>query len=73
MATYTYECAKCEKRFEATQSVHDDPLTDCQLCKKKKSVKRVIVPGGSFRIGGAGVHNPTTRWNTSDDIQYRKN
>ena len=32
-----------------------------------------IVPGGSFRIGGAGVHNPTTRWNTSDDIQYRKN
>lgn len=73
MATYTYECSKCNERFEATQSVHDDPLTDCLLCKKKKAVKRIIVAGTSFRIGGLGVHKPTTRFNTSDDIQYRKN
>jgi len=73
MATFTYECAKCEKRFEETQSVHDDPLTKCNQGKCKGKVKRIIVPGGSFRIGGLGVHNPTTRWNTSDDMQYRKN
>jgi putative FmdB family regulatory protein len=73
MATYTYECNKCNERFEATQSVHDDPLTDCELCKKKKCIKRVIVPGTSFRIGGAGVHKPTSMYNKSDDINFRRN
>lgn len=61
MATYTYECEKCEERFEAIQSVNDDPLTKCTLGKCKGKVKRIVVPGTSFRIWGRGVHKPTSR------------
>jgi putative FmdB family regulatory protein len=72
MATYTYECEKCEQRFEATQSVHDDPLTKCTLGKCKGKVKRIVVPGTSFRIGGAGVHKPTSMFNVSNDPGRRR-
>jgi len=72
LATYTYKCSKCNERFEAIQSVKDDPLTGCQLCEASDTIRRIIVPGGSFRIGGMGVNKPTARFNTSDDIQYRK-
>lgn len=74
MATYTYECQaeNCGERFEVKQSVHDEPLTKCEVCKEGEA-KRIIVPGTSFRIGGRGVHRPTTRFNTSDDLQYRRN
>lgn len=58
MSTYTYECPKCNSRFETTQSIHDEPLKKCLLCKKT-GIKRVIVAGPSFRIGGLGVHKPT--------------
>ena len=67
MATFTYECAKCETRFEETQSVHDDPLTKCNQGKCKGKVKRIVVAGTSFRIGGKGVHRPTSMYNVSDD------
>ena len=66
MATFTYECKKCEKRFEEIQSVHDEPLKKCKLCKTG-TVTRVIVPGTSFRIGGLGVHHPTSMFNVSSD------
>ena len=59
MATFTYECNNCDQeRFEVTQSVHDKPLKKCKTCNKM-SLKRIIVPGPSFRIGGLGVHKPT--------------
>ena len=61
MSTYTYKCGACEEQYEVIQSIHDDPLTKCEKCKKGK-VSRVIVPGPSFRIGGLGVHKPTAHW-----------
>ena len=38
----------------------DDPLEDCPHCEAKKSLKRIITPAGGFRIGGMGVHKPTS-------------
>ena len=66
MATFTYKCDTCKEQYETLQSVHDDPLTDCEKCKKGK-VSRVIVPGTSFRIGGGGVNKPTSMFNVSSD------
>ena len=68
MATYTYRCEDGSDRvFEVTQSVHDDPLTEYEVDGKVVPVKRIIVPGTSFRIGGAGVHKPTSMFNVSND------
>lgn len=67
MATYTYKCSKCEEPFEVTQSVHDDPLTKCTRKKCKGKVERMITSGTSFRIGGKGVHKPTSMFNMSAD------
>jgi putative FmdB family regulatory protein len=46
---------------EVVQSMKDDPITTCPDCEKE-TFKRVIVPGGGFRIGGLGVHKPTAHW-----------
>lgn len=66
MATYTYRCnnTECELHikqltFEVTQSVHDEPLKNCPECSKD-TLERIVVAGTSFRIGGLGVHKPTS-------------
>jgi len=64
--TYTYRCTneKCEIHdvlLEVKQSMKDDTLTTCPDCKQE-TLKKVIGSGGGFRIGGLGVHKPTTHW-----------
>ena len=39
----------------------DDPLVDCPHCESEKSLNKIITStAGGFRIGGMGVHNPTS-------------
>ena len=67
MATFTYKCNKCGEQFEATQSIFDDALTECTVDQCDGTVRRIVVPGTSFRIGGMGVSNPTSMFNMSND------
>jgi len=58
--TYTYKCLDCDHVFEAQQRIVDDPLKECPECKKE-TLQKVIQTAGGFRIGGRGVHRPTSR------------
>ncbi len=59
MPLYEYECEKCEKNFEVTQSFSDPPLERCPTCQGP--VKKVMSLGG-FALKGQG-------WYTTD---YKK-
>lgn len=51
MPTYLYECDSCGVRFERTQRMSEEPLTDCPECDGH--VHRVIQPVGViFRGSG---------------------
>jgi putative FmdB family regulatory protein len=49
--TYEYQCDSCTHKFEAKQSIKDDPLSSCPQCGK--AVRRVISsPGIMFKGSG---------------------
>ena len=51
MPIYEYQCAECDKVFEAFQKINDDPLTECRFCKGKVEQ---IVSKTSFQLKGGG-------------------
>ena len=63
MPTYEYECAKCHKGFEISQSMKDKSLTVCpkDLCRQKTKwgkgrVKRKLGAGAGFLFKGSGFY-----------------
>lgn len=54
MPTYEYECKKCKNRFEAFQSMKEDPLKDCPKCSSP--VKRLIGGGSGIIFKGSGFY-----------------
>lgn len=61
MPTYTYACPACSERFEAVQSIHDEPLSVCNACGAE-GVRRVISSasvGIAFR--GSGFYRTDSR------------
>ncbi|MCH7902941.1 MAG: hypothetical protein IH944_00055 [Armatimonadetes bacterium] len=56
MPTYVYECKKCETVFEAEQRMSDDPLSDCESCGAKKSLRRLIQPTAILFKGSGFYH-----------------
>ena len=51
MPTYEYQCDSCSHKFEAKQSIKDDPLSACPLCGQP--VRRLISsPGIMFKGSG---------------------
>ncbi len=54
MPTYEYYCAKCEKVFEAFQSMSEEPLKKCPECKGK--VERLISGGAGLIFKGSGFY-----------------
>ncbi len=54
MPTYEYLCLECEHRFEAFQSMTEDPLAECEECGGK--VKRLIGTGAGFIFKGSGFY-----------------
>ena len=54
MPTYEYECTKCGHRFERVQSMTDEPLKRCPVCRCK--VKRVFGVGAGIIFKGSGFY-----------------
>jgi putative FmdB family regulatory protein len=56
MPTYEYECRKCGHRFEESQSIKAEPLTDCPRPNCKGRVRRLISTGGGLLFRGSGFY-----------------
>lgn len=62
MPTYEYFCEKCQKSFDAFQSMKDDPYTECPegLCQQdewgKGAVKRQLGTGAGLIFKGSGFY-----------------
>ena len=54
MPTYDYKCTNCEYTFEHFQSMTDEPLTECPVCKGH--VKRLIGAGLGPVFKGSGFY-----------------
>ena len=54
MPTYEYQCQKCKKRHEASQSITAKPLTKCPTCRGK--LKRLLGGGSGFLFKGSGFY-----------------
>ncbi|EQA46818.1 zinc ribbon domain protein [Leptospira broomii serovar Hurstbridge str. 5399] len=55
MPTYEYRCKNCGQTFEFFQSMKDEPLKECILCKKGE-VDRLISNGGGIIFKGSGFY-----------------
>jgi putative FmdB family regulatory protein len=62
MPTYDYQCEKCRKTFEYSQSMKDPVLTVCpkELCRQKTwgkgKVKRQLGTGAGLIFKGSGFY-----------------
>jgi putative FmdB family regulatory protein len=56
MPTYEYECRKCGKRHEASQSIMAKPLTKCPKPKCGGRLKRLLGSGGGLLFKGSGFY-----------------
>jgi len=53
MPSYEYECNVCAYRFEASQGINDEPLTECPQCKG--ALRRLISASGGIIVKGSGA------------------
>lgn len=60
MPTYDYECDACQHKFEAFQSITEEPLTKCPSCKKKK-LRRLFGAGAAIMFKGSGFYTTDYR------------
>ena len=60
MPTYDYECAKCGHRFDAFQSMSEDPLRKCPSCGKA-GLRRLIGGGLGVIFKGSGFYQTDYR------------
>jgi putative FmdB family regulatory protein len=67
MPTYEYLCEKCGQKFEAFQSMRDEPFRECpkELCRLPKwghgKVKRLIGTGAGIIFKGSGFYSTDYR------------
>ncbi len=54
MPTYEYECRTCGHRFDAFQSMQDEPLRICPECGKE--IRRLIFGGSGVIFKGSGFY-----------------
>jgi putative FmdB family regulatory protein len=66
MPTYDYACDACEHKFEQWQSFHDEALTKCPQCKKKK-LRRLFGGGAAILFKGSGFYE--TDYNRSESYK----
>jgi len=57
MPTYCYYCETCEQEFDAVQSIKDDPLEECPICKENGKIStppKRLISKTSFSLKGGG-------------------
>ena len=54
MPIYEYQCRKCKRRHEVSQSITAKPLTTCPKCRGR--LKRLISSGSGFIFKGSGFY-----------------
>ena len=59
MPTYEYECQRCAHRFDAFQSIKDEPLKRCPKCRGK--LKRLVGTGAGIIFKGSGFYETDYR------------
>lgn len=52
MPIYEYQCAACNRSFEAWQKISDRPLRKCEYCGSRKVSK--LISQSAFHLKGSG-------------------
>ena len=60
MPLYRYHCTSCDHAFEEWQSFHDEELTKCPKCRKKK-LRRLLGAGSAIIFKGGGFYETDYR------------
>ncbi len=71
MPTYEYECEKCANKFEASQKITAEPLTECPKCKGK--INRLISSGIGVIFKGPGFYQTDYKNKKPEKICPSKN
>jgi putative FmdB family regulatory protein len=56
MPMHEYVCDDCERKFEISQSMNDNPLSNCPECNG--SIRRLISGGSGFILKGNSEDRP---------------
>lgn len=54
---YEYFCQQCDKQFEVSQKITDDPLSECPHCReagKDSPPPKKLISSSSFILRGGG-------------------
>ena len=54
MPTYEYECLECRHKFEAFQSMKEEPIKECPKCQS--NVRRLFGTGAGIIFKGSGFY-----------------
>ena len=71
MPTYEYECRKCRKRHEASQSITAKALTKCPKLKCGGRLKRLLGTGSGFLFKGSGFYITDNRSKSYQDAKKK--
>ena len=69
MPTYEYQCQKCRKPHEASQSITAKPLTKCPRCGGR--LKRLLSSGSGFLLKGSGFYATDYRSKSYNDAKKK--
>ncbi|MDP3722283.1 MAG: zinc ribbon domain-containing protein [Candidatus Omnitrophota bacterium] len=69
MPTYEYQCRKCKRRHEASQSITARPLTTCAKCGGR--LKRLLGSGSGFLFKGSGFYITDYRSKSYQDAKKK--
>ncbi len=69
MPTYEYQCQKCRKPHEISQSITAKPLTKCPRCGGR--LKRLLSSGSGFLFKGSGFYITDYRSKGYQDAKKR--
>ena len=69
MPTYEYQCQRCKKRHEASQSITAKPLAKCPRCGGR--LKRLLSSGSGFLFKGSGFYITDYRSKSYQDAKKK--
>jgi putative FmdB family regulatory protein len=69
MPTYEYQCQKCRRRHEASQSITAKPLAKCPRCGGR--LKQLMGSGSGFLFKGSGFYITDYRSKSYQDAKRK--